>query len=308
MCSKRNMTCFAFDGSVEEIVFRIKKSIALYEDIGCPTMIPLDKKMFVSDIFLDQFFDDLATGEVSSFDEFIQDYYDLVEPAEHIGRLIDERLSIPIEPMRKHYILQQDNKVDRIKSTIEKSRADALSFKNPVMYKRDALAMVIVEQQNREMIGDNNLGRWFLVSEDKHILNAYLSNKRSFKIKPSILPIYFLELLRQCPEWRADEETFGAILESEAMLRGAGRNYTPIISAIARLGVKALSLPNERLVELIDIMDRADFTQWLLKLRAESEVQPDLAEEIREALEKVIKESRSRSETIKRLEEIKKNK
>ncbi len=304
MCQKHGMECFVFTGSIEEIVFRIKKSITLYEDLGCPSIIPPDKKTLISDIFLDVYFENLATGKVRSFDEFIKEYYDLVSPEEYIKQQIEDKLGIPVAQAERYYIIPQEDKINRLKATIEKSRVQALSFKNPIMYFRDALAMVVVEQQNRQMIGAKKLGRWYLVSEDRHILNAYLQNKNSFKVKPSILPVYFLELLRQCPEGGADEETFGAILESEAMLHGVGRNYAPIIGALTRLGIEALYLPSERLLELIDIMDRADFTQWLIKMHSETEMPDPIKEEVREALEKMVQESRSRTETIERLKEI----
>lgn len=304
MCKKRGMTCFVFDGSIEEIEFRIKRSISMYEDLGSPTYIPPDKKRYVSDIFLDIYFVHLAEGRVRSFNEFMEEYYDIGNPNGYIRSLIEDRMGISVEQPHRHYIIQQENKVQQLRNTIEKSRADALSFKNPVMYYRDALAMVIVEQQNREMLGNRKLGRWYLVSGDRHILNAYLQNKGSFRIKPSILPVYFLELLRQCPEGLADEDSFGAILESEAMLRGPGRNLTPIMAGLTKLGIAALTLPTEKLTELIDIMDRADFTQWVVKLRGEHPLNVPLIEQIQETLRKVLEESRSRDEKIKRLKEL----
>ena len=305
MCRRRGMNCFAFAGSIEEIEFRVKSSISLYGDLGCPTFIPPEKKRYISDIFMDIYFLNLAEGHVRSFNEFMEEYYDMENPRGHIKSLIEDRMGISVEQSQKYYIINQEDKVQKLKDTIEKSRAEALSFKNPVMYYRDAFEMVIVEQQNREMYNKKSLGRWYLVSGDRHILNAYLKNKNSFKVKPSILPEYFLELLRQCPEGRADEETFAAILESEAMLRGPGRNFTPIMAGLTRLGIKALALPTDKLIELIDIMDRADFTQWLIKLRSESNLTAPLIEEIQESLNKVLEESRSRDEKVKRLRELK---
>jgi hypothetical protein len=304
-CDILGLSCFAFNGSVEEIIFRIKRSINLYKDLGCPTFIPLDKRSYVRDIFLDLFFEHLLAGKTSSFDDFISTYYDEINQHSKVLELIEDRLGIRVENLQKYYLIPQEGKVERIKSTIEKSRADALSFKNPIMYERDALAMVTVEQQNRNLASTNKLGRWYLVSGDRHILNAYLNHKNSFKIKPSILPIYFLEILRQIPENGADEEMFGALLESEAMLQAVGKDYTQVIASITLLGVNALELPTERLNDLIDVMDRADFTHWLIKLRNEDKLSDPIKEEIRDALQRMVEESISRSQTIGRLREIK---
>lgn len=306
ICKKRGLRCLAFSGSVEEIEFRIKRSISLYTNLGCPTHIPADKKNFISDILLDVFFENLAKGNVLSFDEFIEDYYDLDNPREHVKMLIDERLGIEIEPVEKYYIIEQENKLDSIRKTIETSRIQSVSFKNPVMYRRDALAILAIEQQNREMIGNQTLGRWYLISGDRHIMKAYLTNKRGFKIKPSILPVYFLEMLRQTPEGYKDEDTFGAILESESMVRGAGKNYTHIIEALTKLGIKALAMPTERLIKLIDVMDRADFTQWLVRSTGQEELNEEIFEEIRNVLEVVIEEVRTRKKVTKELKKIKK--
>ena len=301
-------TCFVFNGSVEEIVYRIKRSINLYKDLGCPTFIPPNKRSYIRDIFLDIFFEYLAAGKTSSFDDFISTYYDEVDPYSRVLELIEDRLGVPVENLKNHYLIPQENKVERIKNTIEKSRSKNLSFKNPIMYERDALAMVTVEQQNRNLLSANKLGRWYLVSGDKHILNAYLNHKNSFKIKPSILPMYFIEILRQIPESGADEEMFGALLESEAMLQAVGKDYTQVIASMTLLGVNSLELPTERLNELIDVMDRADFTHWLIKLRNEDQLSDPIKEEIRDALQRMVEESTSRNQTIRRLEDIKKAK
>jgi len=304
-CDKLGLTCFTFDGSVEEIVYRIKRSINLYKDLGCPVFIPPNKKSYVKDLFLDIFFENLASGKTSSFEAFISDYYDEANPRVKVSELIEDRLGIMVKSLRKYYLIPQASKIQRIKNTIEKRRAEALSFKNPLMYERDAIAMVTVEQQNRNLVSKGELGRWYLVSGDRHILNAYLNHKKAFKIKPSILPGYFLEILRQIPESRPDEKAFSALLESEAMLQAVGKDYTQVVASITRLGVNALELSNERLNELIDVMDRADFTHWLIKLRNEEQLTCQVEEEIRDALQRMIEESISRNQTVARLEEIK---
>ena len=74
------------------------------------------------------------------------------------------------------------------------------------------------------------------------------------------------------------------------------------------LGVNSLELPTERLNELIDVMDRADFTHWLIKLRNEDQLSDPIKEEIRDALQRMVEESTSRNQTIRRLEDIKKAK
>jgi len=149
-----------------------------------------------------------------------------------------------------------------------------------------------------------SLGRWYLVSGDSHILGAYLQHKDAFRIKPCILPVYFLELLRRSPETAADDASFGAILHSEAMLRGVGRNYGSIIAALTKVGINALTLPRERLLELIEDMDRADFTQWLLSIRGGRRITDEVREKIVRTLENVLKESASREQRIDELKHL----
>ena len=105
----------------------------------------------------------------------------------------------------------------------------------------------------------------------------------------------------------ADEDSFGSILRSEAMLRGPGKNYTSLIASLTKLGIKALDILNEKLKELIDIMERADFSKWLIQLRSKGELPDEMQDEIHDALERIIAEATSRTQLIEELRIIKGN-
>jgi hypothetical protein len=83
------------------------------------------------------------------------------------------------------------------------------------------------------------------------------------------------------------------------MLRGGGKDFTEVICALTRLGVDALHIPCERLRELLDVMERADFTHWLLEYQRSGRASATLREELRVGIERMIEESRSRTEAIK---------
>jgi hypothetical protein len=305
LCQKTGIKYFAFTDSIEEIVFRIKRSIQTYYDLGSPSTIPPDKKSLIHDIFLDVYFDQLAQGETASFHEFMQRYYEEVSPSEHIQKLLFDELKVECESINTHYIVQQEDKIERLQDIIEAARRHALSFKSSVLYYRDAKAMVVVEQQNREKIRAGTLGRWYLVSGDKHILKAYLTKKESFKTKPCVLPRHFIELLHQIPANITSPSSFGAILRSEAFMHGPGKNYISVIASMTKLGVKALDYSRERLLELLDEMERADFTTWLIELRKYDNLPEDLRDNLRDALETLFAESSSRNavmEDLKRKE------
>ncbi|MFA7235487.1 MAG: hypothetical protein WC058_01370 [Phycisphaeraceae bacterium] len=161
-----------------------------------------------------------------------------------------------------------------------------------------------MEQQNRDKLQQNRLGRWYLVSSDRHILKAYLDNRNSFKVKPCVLPSFFLERMRLAPSNRAESDSFHAILQSETMLRGVGQNHTVVIAALSRLGIHALTLPRARLLELIEDMDRADFTQWLCALRHGNKLSKVAYEEMGDTLRRLVAESKSREQEVSRLQQI----
>jgi len=311
LCDKLGVRCFTSDGSVTEIVHRIKASINLFEDLNRPNMIPADKQDLVSDIFLDQYFARLNDGTVRSFGEYIEPYYDPDNPAAHVARLIDSRLGIGGESLESLYLHRQDEKVDNLAETIGELRRKSHRFKDKNLYWKDAFQMVVVEQQNREALNNARLGRYYLVSSDRHILRAYLKHKNSFKVKPCVLPAHFLANLRAVPEAGAGEREFGDILRSEAMLRGTRRNYASIIGALSHLGIDALALPRMQLLELVEDMDRADFTRWLFALRGAGRVSDRVREQIVETLERLIQESTSRqikARVIKDLHQLTKRK
>lgn len=298
---KSEIEYFAFKTSVEEIVFRIKRSIQLYYDLGCPSFIPLDKKDMIQDIFLDVFLQQIADGSTTSFDSFMERYYKVGDPNEHIENLLFEEFGIECRTKDKYYIIEQETKIRSIQEVIESNRMKSLSFKNSDLYYRDAKAMVVIEQQNREKIKEGLPGRWYLISGDKHILNAYLTKKGSFKTKPCILPRHFIEMLRQMPENVLCSSAFGSILKSEVFMRGPGKNYTTIIASMTKLGVKALDYSRVQLLELFDEMERSDFTSWLIKLRGYKNLPEKLKEDITNGLERLFDESASRSQVMEDL-------
>ena len=107
-CVQLGLQFFVCGHAVDEIVKRIERSIAFYEDLGRPSMIPPDKSDLFSDLFLDVYFDDLAAGKVTSFDQFIQKYYNSASPQEHIRHLITDVLGIPIERAEAFQLLPQE--------------------------------------------------------------------------------------------------------------------------------------------------------------------------------------------------------
>ena len=304
-CSELGIRCFAFEHSIAEIVHRIERSVMLFNDLGRPAAIPADKQDLASDLFLDIFFYELARGRVRSFDAFMSQYYRPEQASEHIKQVIEDVLGVGFERVDKYYIVQQDEKVERIREAIEESRTRAGRYKHPDLYKHDAMAMVVVEQQNRECIDNALLGRWYLVSSDRHMLRAYLRHQKSFKMKPSVLPVHFVGLLDQLPNSNMDADVFAAVLQSEAMLSATTVSYAPILAALCQLGIDALALGRERLLELIDDMERADFTKWLLRLRNDRErMNDEVREEVVSALERVLEESASREDKVRQLQEL----
>lgn len=308
LCNRVGIRCYVTDETVKEIVHKIEHSIEIFNDLGQPSFIPADKADLVSEIFLDIFYKTNIQDNIRSFGDYIQKYYNPADPREHVRKLISDILdsdNSDIASINKYYLIEQDEKVTRIQEAIETFREKTESYKFSGLYKNDALQMVVVEQNNREALRNNLPGRWYLVSGDKHILKAYIAKKDSFKIKPCIFPAYFLEQLRSIPESGADESTFGAILRSEGMLRGVGKNYISIIASLTKIGIRALEMPRERLLQLIEDMDRADFTYWLFVLRSSGEeINDDLREEIQAGLQRVIDESASRDQQLEHLKTL----
>ena len=85
------------------------------------------------------------------------------------------------------------------------------------------------------------------------------------------------------------------------MLRGVGNNYAAVIASLTKIGIKALSLPRKRLLELIEDMDRADFTHWLFLLRSGKAIKDEVRDEIAVSLQKLLDEAASRTEEVERL-------
>jgi hypothetical protein len=301
LCNRLGMKCIAFQHSVEEIVFRIKRSINLYEDLGRPACWPSNKRDYIGDIFLDIFFSQIDSGSIESFDEFIREYYDIENPNDHIRSLVRDRMGIELENMDKYLVQLQERKIELLKEAIEAFRIVTDTYKNPIMYENDAKAMVVIEQQNRECINQGRVGRWYFVSADRHMLLAYLRKKESFKVKPIIYPGYFLEILRQCPEVGAEEASFGAILTSEVMLRGPGKDYTPLLAGLTRLGIKVLDYSKESLRDVIDILERADLTRWIIEIKYDKKLTEPYKEELRAAIAKMFDETASRNEVVRQI-------
>ena len=135
---------------------------SLYEDLGRPTFIPPDKKELIQDIFLDIFFDRLLAGDVRSFEEYIQQYYCLQAPYEHVQELIVERLGITMIYLTPVFPAQSNH------------RYDALSFAevDPLLGGDEALAELVrvAHERGFTVIGDltsNHSGdahEWFRAS------------------------------------------------------------------------------------------------------------------------------------------------
>jgi hypothetical protein len=305
LCGQLGIRCLAGSHELKEIVLRIERSINLFNQLGRPTVIPADKSDLITDFLLKVYYASLKAGTVQSFEEFIRKYYDPKAPQEHVRNLIAQDIGVEVVEISAFLLAHQDKKINKLQTTIEGARKMGNRFKHTDLYYADALQLVVVEQQNRDFMAKGRPGRWFLVSGDGYSFRAYLDHQYAFKVKPCVHPVHFLERLRHIPQAKADESTFGVILQSEAMLRGVGRNdFAPIMAGLSKVGVDALALPRARLLELVEDMDRADFTQWLYRVASEDEIDEKSREQIAGALNKLVAESKSRDDNVIALKEL----